>query len=235
MIFVCPSQVKLSVPGAGAPQKTAVTGTAAGSSVDSSRTQVEGNFNSNSTLTSLVNEIIATSRTIEEAASGVANSSNGAASGVSKEIAAPVLPPPPAAAVAQNIRTVPSNAKEVTSVEGGAVKNGDIATEAIAPAAATKPSSTVVQIVDTERRVVLRPIVPFSLPPPSSDHLSSRGNNIITSLPSASMVLEQAEKPLKKLLKVLHVCARYERCTGKPLPESIDFFGKTLLGMTSIR
>jgi hypothetical protein len=52
---------------------------------------------------------------------------------------------------------------------------------------------------------------------------------------SASIVLEQSEKLLKKLLKVLHVCARYQRCTGKQLPDTIDFFGKTLLGMTSIR
>lgn len=52
---------------------------------------------------------------------------------------------------------------------------------------------------------------------------------------NASIVLEQSEKLLKKLLKVLHVCARYQRCSGKQLPDTIDFFGKTLLGMTSIR
>jgi hypothetical protein len=52
---------------------------------------------------------------------------------------------------------------------------------------------------------------------------------------SASVVLEQSERLLKKLLKVLHVCARYQMCTGKTLPPTIDYFGQTLLGMTSIR
>ena len=53
--------------------------------------------------------------------------------------------------------------------------------------------------------------------------------------PNSSQVLEQSEKLLLKLLKVLHVCSRYQQCTKKPLPSSIDFFGKTLLGLTSIR
>lgn len=48
-------------------------------------------------------------------------------------------------------------------------------------------------------------------------------------------VMKLLETPLKKVLKLLHVCARYETKTGRPLPPTVDFFGKALLGMTSIR
>lgn len=57
----------------------------------------------------------------------------------------------------------------------------------------------------------------------------------IFTLPDSTQILVQSENLLRKLLKVLHVCSRYQQSTGKPLPSSIDFFGKTLLGMTSIR
>eukprot|EP01039_Chlorochromonas_danica_P009992 gene9992-11050_t len=39
---------------------------------------------------------------------------------------------------------------------------------------------------------------------------------------------------LKKVLKALHVYQRYKDVTARALPESVDFFGKTLLGLTSI-
>ena len=42
------------------------------------------------------------------------------------------------------------------------------------------------------------------------------------------------ECKVKQLLKVLHVCLRYKDSTGRNLPEKLDFFGKTLLGQTSI-
>jgi hypothetical protein len=48
-------------------------------------------------------------------------------------------------------------------------------------------------------------------------------------------VLKLLETPLKKILKALHVCARYDQTTGRVLPPTVDFFGKALLGMTSIR
>ena len=52
---------------------------------------------------------------------------------------------------------------------------------------------------------------------------------------SPSEIMKLLEIPLKKILKALHVHARYELKTGKPLPVTVDFFGKALLGMTSIR
>ena len=42
------------------------------------------------------------------------------------------------------------------------------------------------------------------------------------------------DSKVRKLLKTLHVCLRYKETTLKPLPEKVDFFGKTLLGQTSI-
>ena len=50
-----------------------------------------------------------------------------------------------------------------------------------------------------------------------------------------SEIMKLLEIPLKKVLKALHVHARYELKTGKQLPVTVDFFGKALLGMTSIR
>ena len=43
------------------------------------------------------------------------------------------------------------------------------------------------------------------------------------------------EHHVLKLLKVLHVYARYRAITGDLLPEYVDFFGKTLMGETSIK
>lgn len=44
----------------------------------------------------------------------------------------------------------------------------------------------------------------------------------------------QVEQAVRKLLKVFHVCMKYGSITGQPLPANVDFFGKTLLGQTSI-
>lgn len=85
-----------------------------------------------------------------------------------------------------------------------------------------------------QRKVVID--LPGKAPVTSLDKcVVANSSDPVTVTLSASIVLEQSEKLLKKLLKVLHVCARYQRCTGKQLPDTIDFFGKTLLGMTSIR
>lgn len=43
------------------------------------------------------------------------------------------------------------------------------------------------------------------------------------------------EHHVLKLLKVLHVYARYRAITGDLLPEYVDFFGKTLMGETSLK
>jgi len=45
---------------------------------------------------------------------------------------------------------------------------------------------------------------------------------------------DHIEKQFMKLLKVLHVCFRYSEVTGKPLLDNVDYFGKTLIGQTSI-
>lgn len=47
----------------------------------------------------------------------------------------------------------------------------------------------------------------------------------------ASMSVEELSL---KLLKVLHVYTSYSRVTGNPLPQNLDYFGKTLLGLTSV-
>lgn len=43
-----------------------------------------------------------------------------------------------------------------------------------------------------------------------------------------------ADEASLKLLKVLHVYTSYSRVTGAPLPQNLDYFGKTLLGLTSV-
>ena len=47
--------------------------------------------------------------------------------------------------------------------------------------------------------------------------------------------LKYEEADLLKILKVFHVVTRYQSITQKNLPEHVDFFGKTLLGQTSIK
>lgn len=55
----------------------------------------------------------------------------------------------------------------------------------------------------------------------SNDHIKEQNNAFV-------------EEKVKKLLKPLHVCLRYKDTTSKVLPEKVDFFGKALLGQTSI-
>jgi len=66
-----------------------------------------------------------------------------------------------------------------------------------------------------------------NLPPLDNHHQSAILDPTDISMP----VLESK---MKQLLKVLHVCLRYKDSTGRNLPEKLDFFGKTLLGQTSI-
>jgi hypothetical protein len=42
------------------------------------------------------------------------------------------------------------------------------------------------------------------------------------------------EERITKLLKALHVYQRYKDVTGNNLPDTVDFFGRTLLGLTTI-
>ena len=89
---------------------------------------------------------------------------------------------------------------------------------------AKEEAKKIEEIVEIKAPVVSE-AVPAPLPTPVSAPLPL----------DPSQILEQSEKFLLKLLKVLHVCSRYEQSVGKSLPPSVDFFGKTLLGMTSIR
>ena len=57
---------------------------------------------------------------------------------------------------------------------------------------------------------------------------------VLTAKETLSIDLSVLDSKVRKLLKTLHVCLRYKETTSKPLPEKIDFFGKTLLGQTSI-
>lgn len=59
---------------------------------------------------------------------------------------------------------------------------------------------------------------------------------ISTSPPDAAAETRRYEEHhVLKLLKVLHVYARYRAITGDLLPEYVDFFGKTLMGETSLK
>lgn len=42
------------------------------------------------------------------------------------------------------------------------------------------------------------------------------------------------EEKVNKLVKALHVYQRYKEVTGRNLPDNVDFFGRTLLGLTTI-
>lgn len=48
-------------------------------------------------------------------------------------------------------------------------------------------------------------------------------------------ITEKLQLSLDKVFLALHVCSRYKEVTGKDLPENVDFFGKSLLGLTSIQ
>lgn len=115
--------------------------------------------------------------------------------------------------------TAPTAGADPTSASAAIVKSAPVATAAASP---------------KQRKVLIN----LSSKTPSLSEDTSVTGKLLDTAPvtlNASIVLEQSEKLLKKLLKVLHVCARYQRCSGKQLPDTIDFFGKTLLGMTSIK
>lgn len=63
-----------------------------------------------------------------------------------------------------------------------------------------------------------------------------RVEEISASPPDAAAETRRYEEHhVLKLLKVLHVYARYRAITGDLLPEYVDFFGKTLMGETSLK
>jgi hypothetical protein len=68
-------------------------------------------------------------------------------------------------------------------------------------------------------------------PPPAQNSVAVVESEAGASSPQQ---LQSAEEFARKLLKALHVCARYEPSMRKPLPANVDFFGKSLLGLTSI-
>ena len=111
------------------------------------------------------------------------------------------------------------NAADTTSTSAAIVKSAAAATAAASP----------------QQRKVLIDLSSKTPALPEDTSVTAKLPDTVPVTLNASIVLEQSEKLLMKLLKVLHVCARYQRCSGKQLPDTIDFFGKTLLGMTSIR
>lgn len=64
--------------------------------------------------------------------------------------------------------------------------------------------------------------------------VSTQIQESVTAKETLLIDLSVLDSKVRKLLKTLHVCLRYKETTSKPLPEKIDFFGKTLLGQTSI-
>jgi hypothetical protein len=64
--------------------------------------------------------------------------------------------------------------------------------------------------------------------------VSTQNQEPVTAKETFSIDLSVLDSKVRKLLKTLHVCLRYKETTSNPLPEKIDFFGKTLLGQTSI-
>lgn len=131
--------------------------------------------------------------------------------------------------------TVSQTAGEVTALPAEGHVADPTPTSAAAAIVKTAAVATVTAAASPKQRKVL---IDLSSKAPALSEDSSVTGKLLDTAPvtlNASIVLEQSEKLLKKLLKVLHVCARYQRCSGKQLPDTIDFFGKTLLGMTSIR
>ena len=82
------------------------------------------------------------------------------------------------------------------------------------------------------------PFAPTVEPVDSSLEVPEGGVEQIPASPPAAVSAETRryeEHHVLKLLKVLHVYARYRAITGDLLPEYVDFFGKTLMGETSIK
>lgn len=50
----------------------------------------------------------------------------------------------------------------------------------------------------------------------------------------AKFVQNLVNAQVQKLLRTLHVCSRYQAITDTPLPADVDYFGKCLLGQTSL-
>jgi hypothetical protein len=156
-------------------------------------------------------------------------------------------PVPPSASVVPSLAEVagaaiadvilpPSAFLEVSpSVEVEASDDTHPTTSIVAPpmASITVPQPAAVS-------VTLPPPPNLSLPPTPALTTTTPTTTTTTSMipviePNTSaLVLQLAEAPIRKLLKALHVCARYEQCVRVSLPANVDFFGKSLLGQTSI-
>jgi len=76
----------------------------------------------------------------------------------------------------------------------------------------------------------------------SDSHTSSDiSTSMETNLQSSSLIPDLSTEisngvnySLQKLFLALHVYSQYKEKTGKDLPENVDYFGKSLLGLTSI-
>jgi hypothetical protein len=92
----------------------------------------------------------------------------------------------------------------------------------------------------TESGKAVEPVTPVPAPTPAT--VAAPAEQVVlpvtTPIPSVNATPNggpDTREALRRLLKAFHVCARYQQRTGKPLPSTLDFFGKSLLGMTSIR
>ena len=151
---------------------------------------------------------------------------------VAVTVAAPAITPVQVPAVEEEKETVIAAVvtEKVTVVAAGKLSEGSsdyiIVEKVSAESVQSTPVSTAVAVSSVTS-------VPTSSTVPTSSATATVP--IPAPTPSPSQILLQSEELLRKLLKVLHVCSRYQETVGKPLPASIDFFGKTLLGKTSIR
>jgi hypothetical protein len=58
--------------------------------------------------------------------------------------------------------------------------------------------------------------------------------SLLSVLDDSNQDLTVMEGKIRKILKVLHVCAKYEHILGRKLPGEVDFFGKSIQGLTSV-
>ena len=110
----------------------------------------------------------------------------------------------------------------------------DATVEGTSTSAAPQVDSTALSV----DAAVPTPVAPTVEPVDSSLEVPEGGVEQIPASPPAAVSAETRryeEHHVLKLLKVLHVYARYRAITGDLLPEYVDFFGKTLMGETSIK
>lgn len=110
----------------------------------------------------------------------------------------------------------------------------DATVEGTSTSAAPQVDSTALSV----DAAVPTPVAPTVEPVDASLEVPEGGVEQIPASPPAAVSAETRryeEHHVLKLLKVLHVYARYRAITGDLLPEYVDFFGKTLMGETSIK